>query len=92
MRWRRVALLSGLFAVLTAAGLGVSLWLASPSPTQPPPPFLSRVATEIEQRAIVHAVRVDMSPGRLSRKMAGRRCSTLCIALFRNSPSESCSV
>ena len=60
MRWGRVVLLSGLFAVMTAAGLGVSLWLASPSPTQPPPPFLSRVATEIEQRAIVHAVRVDL--------------------------------
>jgi hypothetical protein len=63
MRWERVALLSGLFAVLTAAGLGVSLWLASPSPTQPPPPFLSRVATEIEQRAIIHAVRADLVSG-----------------------------
>lgn len=63
MRWGRVALLTGLFAVLTAAGLGVSLWLASPSSTQPPPPFLSRVATEIEQRAIVHAVRIDLVAG-----------------------------
>ena len=60
MRWRRVALLSGLLAVLTAAGFGMSLWLAAPSPTQPHPPFLSRAATEIEQRAIVHAVRVDL--------------------------------
>lgn len=60
MRWRRVAWLSGLLAVLTAAGFGMSLWLAAPSPTQPRPPFLSRAATEIEQRAIVHAVRVDL--------------------------------
>jgi hypothetical protein len=63
MRWRRIAWTSSLFAVLAGTGLGVSLWLASPPPAQAPPPFPSRVATEIEQRAIVQAVRADLVAG-----------------------------
>jgi hypothetical protein len=63
MRWGRVALFSGLFAVVAAAGLGVSLWLALPLPAQAPPLFPSRVATDIEQRAILDAVRVDLVAG-----------------------------
>lgn len=60
MRWRRIAWISSLFAVLAGTGLGASLWLALPPPAQAPPPFASRAATEIEQRSIFHALRQDL--------------------------------
>ncbi len=60
MRWGRIAWTSSLFVILAATGLGASLWLASPLPAQAPLPFPSRVATEIEQRSIFHALRQDL--------------------------------
>lgn len=63
MRWGRIALYSGLSAGVVAAGLGVSLWLSSPQSAQTPAPFLSRVATDAEQRALVDVLRLDLVSG-----------------------------
>jgi hypothetical protein len=54
-------LYSGLLAGVVAAGLGLSLWLSSPQPAQTPPPFRSRVASDVEQRALVDALRLDLT-------------------------------
>lgn len=65
MRWRRIAVYSGLLAAaaLIASALSASLKRAEPRPVAREPTFPARVATEVEQRDILRVVLGDRYRG-----------------------------